>query len=111
MVRLHGAALVGFLLYAGQRGLGLVGLLHLCVICFHQIGMIASKKLRHPYHLPRELRQNRVYLYVFVLFLCKNENIYGFGTIGLNFLFLTKSVWRICALLLYFALFFLVVLV
>jgi hypothetical protein len=68
MVWLHGAALVGCLLYADQRGLEPVGLLHLCVICFHQIGMIASKKLRHPYHLPRELRQNRVYLYVFVLF-------------------------------------------
>ncbi len=69
MARLHGTALVGCLFYAGQRGLELVGLLHLCVICFHQIGMIASKKLRHPYHLPRELRQNRVYLYAFVLFL------------------------------------------
>ena len=33
----------------GQRGLELAGSLHLCVICFHQIGMIASKKLRHPY--------------------------------------------------------------
>jgi hypothetical protein len=28
--------------------------------------MIASKKLRHPYHLPRELRQNREYLNSFV---------------------------------------------
>ncbi len=44
-------------------------------------------------------------------FLSKNENINGFGTIGLNFLFLTKSVWRIFALLLYSALFSLVVLV
>ncbi len=41
-------------------------------------------------------------------FISKNENINGFGTIGLNFLFLTKSVWRIFALLLYFALFSLV---
>ena len=65
---LYGSAPAGRLHYAGQLDLELVGLLHLCVICFHQIGMIASKKLRHPYHLPRELRQNRVYLYVFVLF-------------------------------------------
>jgi hypothetical protein len=47
---LFGSAPVGRLHYAGQRGLELVELLHLCVICFHQIGMIASKKLRHPYH-------------------------------------------------------------
>jgi hypothetical protein len=46
--------------------------------------MIASKKLRHPYHLPRELRQNREYLYVFVWFLSKNENNNGFGAVGLN---------------------------
>ncbi len=46
MVGLYGSAPVGRLHYAGQRGLELVGLLHLCVICFHQIGMIASKKLR-----------------------------------------------------------------
>ncbi len=65
---LYGSAPVGCLHNAGQRGLELVGLLHLCFICFHQKGMIAYKKLRHPYHLPRELRQNRVYLYVFVLF-------------------------------------------
>ena len=64
---LYGSAPVGRLHYAGQRGLELVGLLHLYVICFHQIGMIASKKLRHPYHLPRELRQNRECLYAFVL--------------------------------------------
>ena len=44
-------------------------------------------------------------------FLSKNENNNGFGTIGLGFLFLTKSVWRIFILLLYFALFSLVVLV
>ena len=44
-------------------------------------------------------------------FLSKNENNNGFDTIGLNFLFLTKSVWRIFILLLYFALFSLVVLV
>ncbi len=43
---LYGSAPVGRLHYAGQRGLELVGILHLCVICFHQIGMIASKKLR-----------------------------------------------------------------
>jgi hypothetical protein len=67
---LYGSAPVGRLHYAGQRGLELVGLLHLYVICFHQIGMIASKKLGHPYLLcPRELRQNREYFYVLVLFL------------------------------------------
>jgi hypothetical protein len=43
---LHGFAPVGRLHYAGQRGLEFVGLLHLCFICFHQKGMIASKKLR-----------------------------------------------------------------
>jgi hypothetical protein len=56
--------------YAGQLDLELVGLLHFCVICFHQIGMIALKKLRAS--LPfaaRELRQNREYLCMFVLFL------------------------------------------
>ncbi len=47
---LYGSAPVGCFYYAGQRGLELVGLLHLCFICFHQKGMIASKKLRHPYH-------------------------------------------------------------
>ncbi len=44
-------------------------------------------------------------------FLSKNENDNGFGTIGLNFLFLTKGVWPIFLLLLYFALFSLVALV
>ncbi len=43
---LYGSAPVGRLHYAGQLDLKLVGLLHFCVICFHQIGMIASKKLR-----------------------------------------------------------------
>ncbi len=43
---LHGFAPVGRLHYAGQRDLEFVGLLHLCFICFHQKGMIASKKLR-----------------------------------------------------------------
>ncbi len=32
----------------GQRGLKLAGLLHLYGICFHQIGMIAFRKKRHP---------------------------------------------------------------
>ncbi len=50
MARLHGTTLVGCHFFDGQRGLELAGLLHLCVICFHQIVMIASKKLRHPYH-------------------------------------------------------------
>jgi hypothetical protein len=39
----------GLSFYVGQRGLELAGLLHLCVMCFHQIEMIASKKLRHSY--------------------------------------------------------------
>ncbi len=34
MVRLHSAALVGCFLYAGQRGLELVGLLHLLLFAF-----------------------------------------------------------------------------
>jgi hypothetical protein len=34
MARLHGTALVGCLLYAGQRGLELVGLLHLALFAF-----------------------------------------------------------------------------
>ncbi len=46
MARLHGITLVGCHFSDGQRGLELAGLLRLCVICFHQIGMIASKKLR-----------------------------------------------------------------
>jgi hypothetical protein len=43
---LYGSAPVGRLHYVGQCGLELVGILRFCVICFHQIGMIASKKLR-----------------------------------------------------------------
>ena len=46
MARLHGTTLVGCHFPDGQRGLELAGLLRLYVICFHQIGMIASKKLR-----------------------------------------------------------------
>ncbi len=41
---LYGSAPVGRLYYVCQRGLELAGILHLCVICFHQIGMIAFKK-------------------------------------------------------------------
>ena len=69
MARLHGAALVGCLLYAGQRGLELVGLLHLCVICFHQIGTIASKKLRHPYLFAARIAPEPCVLVCVVLFL------------------------------------------
>jgi hypothetical protein len=43
-------------------------------------------------------------------FISKNVNINGFGTDGLNSLFLTKSVWRIFALLCFFALLSLAVL-
>ncbi len=67
---LHGFAPVGRLHYAGQRGLEFVGLLHLCFICFHQKrDDSVQKNCGHPYHLPRELRQNRVYLNVWVPFL------------------------------------------
>ncbi len=77
--------LVGRLHYDGQRGLELAGLLHLYVICFHQIGMIAVRKKRHPLvFLPRELRQNRGTCVCLFCFLSKNENNNGFDTIGLN---------------------------
>jgi hypothetical protein len=46
MARLYGTTLVGCHFSDGQRGLEIAGLLRPCVICFHQIGMIASKKLR-----------------------------------------------------------------
>jgi hypothetical protein len=42
----YGSAPVGRLHHAGQFDLKLVVLLLLCVICFHQLGMIAFKKLR-----------------------------------------------------------------
>ncbi len=41
-------------------------------------------------------------------FISRNENNNGFDAIGLNFLFLTKSVWQRLILMLYFALFSLV---
>jgi hypothetical protein len=69
MARLHGITLVGCPFYAGQRGLELAGLLHLCIICFHPIGMIASKKLRHPYLFAAQIAPEPWYLNVFVLFL------------------------------------------
>jgi hypothetical protein len=64
--------------------LKLVGLLHDHVICFHQIGMIAFIKLRHPLSFCRANCAEPWYLCVFVLSLSKNENNNGFDTIGLN---------------------------
>jgi hypothetical protein len=71
----------------GQCGLEIAGLLHLCVICFHQIGMIASKKRGHPYLLFARANCARTVSTFMCLFrfLSKNENNNGFGTIGLNF--------------------------
>jgi hypothetical protein len=60
--------------------------LHVHDNCFHQIGMIAFIKLRHPLvFLPRELRQNRGTYVCLSCFLSKNENNNGFGAIGSNF--------------------------
>ena len=86
---LYGSAPVGRLHYVGQCGLELVGILRFCVICFHQIGMIASKKLGHPYLLfARANRARTVSTFMCLFcFLSKNENISGFGTTGLNFFF------------------------
>ncbi len=64
---LCGCALAGRLCMVFQRGLSASWVLYRIGNCFHQIVMIASKKIRHPYHLPRELRQNREYLNAFVL--------------------------------------------
>jgi hypothetical protein len=66
--------------------LDFAGLLHLCGICFHQRGMIASKKLGHPYLLfARANCARTVSTFMCLLcFLSKNENNNGFGTIGLN---------------------------
>ena len=62
----------------------LAGLLHVHDNCFHQIGMIAFIKLRHPLSFCRANCAEPWYLCVFVLFLSKNENNNGFDTIGLN---------------------------
>jgi hypothetical protein len=78
----------------GQRGLELAGLLHLCVICFHQIGMIAFKKTAGILTICRANCVRTVCICMcWFCFISKNENINGSGTIGLDFLFLTKSVW------------------
>ena len=45
---LHGTILVGRLFYVGQRGFEFCWLTYVRVICFHQKGMIASIKIRHP---------------------------------------------------------------
>ena len=87
MARLYGTTLVGCHFSDGQRGLEIAGLLRPCVICFHQIGMIASKKLGHPYLLfARANCVRTVSICTFRLFfICRNENINGFGTTGFDF--------------------------
>ena len=86
MARLYGTTLVGCHFSDGQRGLEIAGLLRPCVICFHQIGMIASKKLGHPYILfARANRARTVSTFMCLFcFLSKNENNNAFGIIGLN---------------------------
>ncbi len=76
--------------------LTLADLLHVHVTCFHQIGMIAFIKLRHPLSFCRANCAEPWYLCVFVLSLSKNENNKGFDTIGLaSFLFNYESVANI----------------
>ena len=88
MVRLHGTILVGRLFYGGQRGFEACWVTVVHAICFHQIGMIAFIKLRHPLSFCRANCAEPWYLCVFVLSLSKNENNKGFDTIGLaSFLF------------------------
>jgi hypothetical protein len=64
--------------------LKLAGLLHVHVIWFHQVGMIAFIKLRHPLSFCRANCAEPWYLCVFVLSSSKNENNNGFDTIGMN---------------------------
>jgi hypothetical protein len=52
--------------------------------CFHQIGMIAFIKLRHPRLFAARIACNRGTCVCLFLFLSKNENNNGFDTIGLN---------------------------
>ncbi len=60
--------------------------LHVHDNCFHQLGMIASIKLKtSSVFLPRGLRQNRGTCVCLSCFLSKNENNNGVDTIGLNF--------------------------
>jgi hypothetical protein len=76
--------------------LKLAGLLHVHVICFHQIVIIAFIKLRHPLSFCRANCAEPWYLCVFVSSLSKNENNNGFDTIGLNsYLFDYKRVANI----------------
>ncbi len=58
----------------------------LCVICFHQRGMIASKKLGQPYLLFARANCARTVSTFMCLFcfLSKNENNNGFDMICLN---------------------------
>ncbi len=112
MVRLHGTNLVGRLFYDGQRGFEACWVTARSCYCFHQIGMIAFIKLRHPLSfLPRELRENRGTCVCLSCFLSKNGNNNGFDTICLNSsLSDYKRVAKI-HFTLYFALFSLVALV
>jgi hypothetical protein len=74
---------LSFFFFDGQRGLELAGLLHLCVICFHQIGMIASKKLSLPFCRANRARTVCTCMCLFC-FLSKNENNNGFDIICLS---------------------------
>ena len=65
---LHGTILVGRLFYVGQRGFEFCWLTYVRVICFHQKGMIASIKIRHPRLFAARIALEPWYLYVFALF-------------------------------------------
>jgi hypothetical protein len=56
--------------------------------CFHQTVMIASKKLGHPYLLFARANCVRTVsiCMCWLFFICRNENINGVGTTGLDFL-------------------------
>jgi hypothetical protein len=85
MARLYGTTLVGCHFSDGQRGLEIAGLLRPCVICFHQIGMIASKKTAGILTICRASCVRTVCTCMCLFcFLSKNENNNAFGIIGLN---------------------------
>jgi len=86
---LYGSAPVGRLRYAGQRGFELVGPLRLYVICFHQIGMIASKKNAGILTICRASCVRTVSTFMCLFrFLSKIENNNGFGVICSGFPFI-----------------------
>ncbi len=82
----------------------LAGLLHVHDNCFHQIGMIAFIKLRHPLSFCR----NCVICVCLSCFQVKMKIIMVLTQLVWILLYLTIGVWRIFILLLYFALFLLV---